>query len=196
MIGQLRGRLLDLCGREALIDVGGVGYEVECTLACIGSWQINQMVSVITYTEVREDALRLHGFADRLERAVFLLLLKVKGVGVRSAIELVSRIDKSTLLAMISEGDVRGLTAVKGLGRKTAERIVLELRDRVGEFMLHERVESSSPKGSMHSEAAEALVALGFSIDQAQSALKKLGAQESANFQDVGALVGAALQHI
>jgi Holliday junction DNA helicase RuvA len=188
--------LLELRGRQALLDVAGVGYEVECSSDTVKNWLPGQEVTVVTYTEVREDALRLHGFADRLEREVFLLLLKVKGVGVRSASELISQINKHSLLKMIANSDVQGLATSKGLGKKTAERIVLELKDKVGEFVILERqAPAIAAADNVESEALAALMVLGFSAEQARSSYASV-INQGEQFADVGALVGACLRQL
>jgi Holliday junction DNA helicase RuvA len=163
-------------------------------------------VPVITYTEVREDAIRLHGFADLLERQVFLLLLKVKGVGVRSASELLSQIDKCDLLRLIGVGDVKSLSGLRGVGKKSAERIVVELKDKVAEFALIERevvASGRSPQSARGSnvegEAYAALCALGFSTEQARVALVRLMADtptQAGIFIDAGSMVSAALRYV
>jgi len=206
MIGRLIGEVVEIRGRALLLDVHGVGFEIECSRACIDPLRPGERVTVITYTEVREDAIRLHGFADLLERQVFLLLLKVKGVGVKSASELLSQIDKCDLLRLIGVGDVKGLSGVRGLGKKSAERIVVELKDRVAEFALverevahNERRPRSARGGNVEGEAFAALCALGFSTEQARSALVRLKADTSIHvglFTDAGSMVSAALRYV
>lgn len=206
MIGRLIGEVVEIRGRALLLDVQGVGFEIECSRACIERLRLGERVTVITYTEVREDAIRLHGFGDLLERQVFLLLLKVKGVGVKSASELLSQIDKCDLLRLIGVGDVKSLSGVKGLGKKSAERIVVELKDRVAEFALIEREvvaperrPQSSRGASVEGEAFAALCALGFSSEQARSALVRLKADSpihAGTFKDAGSMVSAALRYV
>jgi Holliday junction DNA helicase RuvA len=206
MIGRLIGEVVEIRGRALLLDVHGVGFEIECSRACVDRLRPNEKVTIITYTEVRDDAIRLHGFADLLERQVFLLLLKVKGVGVKSASELLSQIDKCDLLRLIGVGDVKGLSGVRGVGKKSAERIVVELKDRVTEFALIERevVDSerrpqSARGANVESEAFAALCALGFSTEQARVALVRLKAEiptQPGMFTDAGAMVSAALRYV
>jgi holliday junction DNA helicase RuvA len=199
MIGRLTGEVAEVHGRTVLLDVSGVGYEVECSAMCVQSFAVGQRVSCIIYTEVREDVLRLYGFLDRLEKQVFLLLLKVKGVGVKTAADIVSQVDKQSLLRMIGVQDSRGLTSIKGLGKKTAERIILELKDKVSEFVMLERVVSEvggSDQG-VQGEALAALCALGFSVEQSRTALRRLNEGVSVpHFSDAGELVSAALKYV
>ena len=206
MIGRLSGEVVEVRGRALLLDVHGVGFEIECSRACIDRLLPGERVTLITYTEVRDDAIRLHGFADLLERQVFLLLLKVKGVGVKSASELLSQIDKCDLLRLIGVGDVKGLSGVRGVGKKSAERIVVELKDKVAEFALiereivtNERRPQSSLESSVESEAFSALCALGFSSEQARTALVRLQTGTSSpisTFTDAGSMVSAALRYV
>jgi Holliday junction DNA helicase RuvA len=216
MIGRLSGRIDDIRGGNVVLDVNGVGYEVACSRACIDKLRLGDVATLITYTEAREDCLRLHGFADVLEKQVFSLLLKVKGLGVKSAVTVLSHIDKCELLRLISRGDIKGLSAIRGIGKKGAERIVVELRDKVKEFV---SVEKESYQGRLSSarrmetvdgaivarddveeEAFLALCALGFSRDVAQQALTQLKSNvqnaDSSLYDDAGAVVGAALKFI
>jgi Holliday junction DNA helicase RuvA len=206
MIGRLIGEVVEIRGRALLLDVHGVGFEIECSRACIDRLRLGEKVTVITYTEVREDAIRLHGFADFLERQVFLLLLKVKGVGVKSASELLSQIDKCDLLRFIGVGDVKSLSGVRGVGKKSAERIVVELKDKVAEFALIERevvASESRPQSArgvhVEGEAFAALCALGFSTEQARVALvrlKEATPMQVGPFTDAGSMVSAALRYV
>lgn len=155
-----------LSGPLLLLDVSGVGYEVQTTRACAEQAVLGETLRVIIYTDVREDSIQLFGFADHLEKQVFLLLKMVKGIGAKSAQQLVSQIDKIQLLRLIADGDTASLQKVKGVGKKTAGRIVVELRDKVGEYVV-QSVQPNSLARSVEvsdsaTEALLALQALGF----------------------------------
>ena len=122
MIASLRGTVIELEGNL----VHGVGYQVFCTQAAAATLEINTEIKIVTYTEVREDAIRIFGFESKLEKQTFLLLTLVKGIGPKSALDVLSRIDAKTLLKIIAGGDVSKLKAVKGIGQKTAERVVVD----------------------------------------------------------------------
>ena len=198
MIGHLSGTVLFIQGATVTIDVHGVGYEVRCTEKCRSSLSVGSTARVITYHEVREDGVFLYGFADLVERQVFALLLCVKGVGARTASEILSSIDARDLLRRIGAQDVASLKSIKGIGQKTAERIVLELKDKVASYVL----ESSSPQsanggeGGMH-EALEALIALGFSRVDGERALTAARSQpDFSPSYSTGDIVRVALRHV
>ena len=134
MISYLRGTVFHQSGTSITLDVAGVGYELVCSTSCLEAIAGEDEVQIIVYTDVREDAIKLYGFVDQLEKQVFQLLLKVKGVGAKSASEILSQVDKHDLLRLIGSGDSSRLCTVKGIGKKTADRIVLELKDQVASF--------------------------------------------------------------
>lgn len=174
MIASLEGKVEDLTLDVATILVNGVGYEVWCTRACAASLSVGDAAQIVTYTDVKEDSIRLYGFEDKTERQVFLLLLKVSGVGAKSAVEILSHVDKLELLRIIGAGDAGRLQQIKGIGRKTAERIIVELKDRVSEFaesgaIAHNAGHLEMPEAMQ--DALAALLALGFSRRDAERAL-------------------------
>lgn len=174
MISSLRGTLEELTLGVATIVVNGVGYEVWCSRACETGLSLGNEAHVVTYTDVKEDSIRLYGFQDSTERQVFLLLLKVSGVGAKSAVEILSHIDKLELLRIIGAGDAGRLQQIKGIGRKTAERIIVELKDRVSEFAesgacVHEIGQAQMPEAMQ--DALAALMALGFAKRDAERAM-------------------------
>lgn len=178
MIARLRGTVVEIAGGVVTLDVGGVGYEIACSVSCAAQLEVGGAATVVIYTDVKEDSIKLYGFADTLEKQVFLLLTRVKGLGAKSASDIVSRVDKRELLRTIGAGDVARLQAVRGVGKKTAERIVVELKDKVGEFAL-EREERSREGGvgAPFDEALAALQALGFSSREAEQALARAKAE-------------------
>jgi Holliday junction DNA helicase RuvA len=132
MIGFLRGRVIEKQPNRVLVDVQGVGYDVHVPLSTY--YQIGEdgaEVSLRVHTHVREEALQLFGFATDLERQLFERLIGVSGIGPKLAVALLSGMDARDLLGCVQRGDVARLTGIPGVGKKTAERIVLELRDRV-----------------------------------------------------------------
>jgi Holliday junction DNA helicase RuvA len=174
MIARLRGTVEEIAGGTVTLDVNGVGYEVTCSAPCVTQLEVGTAATVVIYTDIKEDSIKLYGFADTLEKQVFLLLTRVKGLGAKSASDIVSRVDKRELLRTIGAGDVARLQEVRGVGKKTAERIVVELKDKVAEFAL-EREEPSARRGAggPFDEALAALQALGFSAREAEQALAR-----------------------
>ena len=134
MIGYLRGRVLSLLPESVILDVGGVGYEVTCSGAAfskLSGLRAGEEGEIYTYLQVGEQGVALFGFADLKEKELFLRLTSVQGVGAKLAIAALSSLRPADLTEAIYTADVKRLTAVKGLGKKTAERIVLELREKV-----------------------------------------------------------------
>jgi Holliday junction DNA helicase RuvA len=191
MIASLRGRLTseDLDG--LVIEVGGVGLRVHASSAAAGlARQSPELVALQTELIVREDALTLYGFADLDERDLFNLLRGVTGVGPRIALAILSLHRPATVRRAIVDGDIAQLTRVSGVGRKLAERLALELRERVG-TPGPAPVEISQADGE-YSAAREALVALGFGAAQADEALVETSGDAGERLRAALALLGAA----
>jgi Holliday junction DNA helicase RuvA len=191
MIASLRGRLTseDLDG--LVIEVGGVGLRVHASSAAAGlARQSPELVALQTELIVREDALTLYGFADLDERDLFNLLRGVTGVGPRIALAILSLHRPATVRRAIVDGDIAQLTRVSGVGRKLAERLALELRERVG-TPGPAPVEISQADGE-YAAAREALVALGFGAAQADEALVETSGDAGERLRAALALLGAA----
>jgi Holliday junction DNA helicase RuvA len=181
MIARLRGELVEIGTSGALlIDCNGVGYEVIPTRALAESLEVGKPCKVLVFTDVKEDSIRLFGFASSAERTVFNLLLRVSGVGTKTAREIISSIDPQTLLRAIGQGDYAQIQRVKGIGRKSAERIVLELRDLVGGVIEAEDQGSEKTEGGgttalsdgSIADAVDALTVLGFAKADSERAVK------------------------
>ncbi|MCE2460644.1 MAG: Holliday junction branch migration protein RuvA [Pseudomonadales bacterium] len=159
VIGLLRGKLVVRDGPTALIDVGGVGYEVDVSAAATGMLAANpDGVVIYTHLVVREDAQALYGFANIAERDLFRTLIKVTGIGPRLALSLLSSVATDAFADAITSGNTAALERVPGVGRKTAQRLVVELRDKVRELSAITSV-GSTPTTR---EAVLALIALGY----------------------------------
>ena len=199
MIASLTGAVEDVEGRVVTLDAGGVGYEVRCSSACVAGLEKGRQAHVVVYTDVKDDAINLYGFADRLEKQAFMLLMQVKGVGARSASDILSHMDKLDLLRAIGAGDLAMLQRVKGVGRKTAERIVVELKDKVGEFVMQRRGEGArqpAVASSAFEDALQALIALGFARREAEQALAKVEKTLPQGETDSGLIVKEALKYV
>ena len=168
MIAQVRGRLLRKEPQEAVVDVGGVGYRVTIPLSTF--YRIGEPgaeVTLLTYTHVREDTLALFGFLTVAEQALFERLIAVSGVGPKLAVAILSGIEAPDLVAALRSSDVARLTRIPGVGKKTAERLVLELKDKVQGLAATEGPApglAASPKEDLVS----ALVHLGYSRPEAE----------------------------
>ncbi len=199
MIAHLKGNILELSGPVATLDVQGVGYEVNCSSAAMQKLQPGQDASLIIWTDVREDCIRLYGFGDKLEKQVFLLLLRVKGIGTKSAMEVISRVDKKELLRIIAAGDTAQLQSIKGVGKKSAERIVVELKDKVADYALEgqaERIGVELMRSEPIADAIEALETLGFSKAEAEQAVRAVQGHNPQLGSDVSLLVKEALRFV
>ena len=151
-----------------MLDVGGVGYLVHATPAAARQGDSADEISVETYLHVREDTLQLYGFADREERELFVQLLTVSGVGPKVALAVVSGSPVAELRRAIARGDSARFQAIPGIGKKTAERIVLELKEKLGDPSLLPAAEAG---GDAHIVARDALVELGWSLLDAERVL-------------------------
>lgn len=171
--------------KYVVVDVSGLGYSVFCTSETLVEISEGDTVSLYTYLAVREDALDLYGFKTRDERMFFELLLSVSGIGPKSALSILSVASIETLIQAIGTGDTGYLTKVSGIGRKTAEKIVLELRDK-----LKARADMSEGNLRSESDAVEALKALGYSQNQARDSLKEV----PANIEGTNARIKEALK--
>ncbi len=188
MIGKLAGILAERSLKEVILDVGGVGYRIfisEETLKAIPTI-VDSPLSLWTYLAVRENALDLYGFSSRDEREFFELLISVSGIGPKSALAILSLAPPDTLAKAIGAGDSSYLTKVSGIGRKSAEKIIVELRDKIG------TLEVGGTGLAEEGEAIEALQALGYNLREAREALKKVGVEAV----DTGDKVKAALKFL
>lgn len=205
MISRLHGEVVEIDGDGIVVDVNGVGYEVACTTALLSRLSLGTRAIFSVYTDVREDAIRLFGFDSVAERHIFLLLNRVSGMGPRSSLDVVSNVAIRDLLRAIGSGDVRALMSIKGVGKKKAERIVVELRDLVAN-MAGERADSlrgmvsmersgEPPATAVSSDAVSALEVLGFARRDAESAVSQ-AVQGRGSVGDVGELIREALRYV
>lgn len=174
MIARVRGRLLRKEPQEAIVDVGGVGYRVTIPLSTfyrIG--EPGEEVLLLTHTHVREDALALFGFLTAAEQGLFERLIAVSGVGPRLAIAILSGIETPELVAALRSSDVPRLTRIPGVGRKTAERLVLELKDRLQGFAVSEEPAPAGPTAPSKEDVVSALVHLGYSRPEADRGVER-----------------------
>jgi Holliday junction DNA helicase RuvA len=202
VIARLEGRLLERTPTRVVIDVGGVGYEALIPLSTFGRLpDEGKTVALRIHTHVREDALQLFGFATELERAAFGLLLHASRVGPKLAQTILSGIDASALVRAIERGDVGTLRSVPGVGAKLAERIVVELRDRVAELVDVERegAAAAAPgrpdEDGRRSELVSALVNLQTPRPRAERVAEEVVKDRGAD-APIEELVRAALQRL
>jgi holliday junction DNA helicase RuvA len=171
MISRLRGTPVGRSADGLVVDVGGVGYLVAATPSVLRSIEGGGEVTVETYLHVREDALQLYGFADASERELFTQLLGVSGIGPKVALAVVSSAPPGELRRAIALQDPARFQAIPGIGKKTAERIVLELKEKLGSEDLVALPSLPGAPTSAHVVARDALVELGYSVIEAETAL-------------------------
>jgi Holliday junction DNA helicase RuvA len=187
VIAQVRGRLLRKEPQEAVVDVGGVGYRVAIPLSTfyrIG--EPGKEVTLLTYTHVREDALALFGFLTATEQALFERLIAVSGVGPRLALSILSGIEAPDLVGALRSSDVARLTRIPGVGKKTAERLVLELKEKMAGLEAAEAAApAASPAASAKEDLVSALVHLGYSRPEAERGVDRALKEGEGRFEDL-----------
>jgi holliday junction DNA helicase RuvA len=177
MISFLRGRIHDKQPNTVTVDVGGVGYEVHVPLSTFYNLsEEGEEISLRVYTHVREDALQLYGFLTELERQLFERLIAISGIGPKLAIVVLSGMETRDLVSAVQRADVARLTTIPGIGKKTAERIVLELKDRLKQVAVSVApgaTPTSSPADQLRTDLLSALLNLGYHRQQAEKAIDK-----------------------
>lgn len=181
MIAHLRGKLIAKHPNQAIVEAGGVGYDVIISVPTFSELPaLNQEVSFFIHTHVREDALALFGFLRAQEKQLFEKLLSVSGIGPKLAITILSGMAADSMVAAIKGNNVAALTRIPGIGKKTAERMVLELRDKLDAFgIAPDAVTAASP---VEEDVISALVNLGYQRPVAERALAKLGNVSAESF--------------
>ncbi|WP_026951364.1 Holliday junction branch migration protein RuvA [Algoriphagus mannitolivorans] len=165
MIAYLSGRLVFKDPTYVIIDVGGVGYQVKISLQTYSKIKDEEQLKLLTFLHIKEDAHTLYGFKEETEKTLFLLLISINGVGPNTGLMILSSLSTEEIEHAILSNDVATIQAVKGIGTKTAQRIILELKDKIGKSS---GTETSAPLGFLHSnnkireEALQALLTLGF----------------------------------
>lgn len=181
MIGRLSGVLIEKQAPDLLIDVNGVGYEVQAPLSSfLDIGPVGSKITLLTHMVVREDAQLLYGFSDKMQRTMFRTLIKVSGVGPKLALGILSSMDADTFARCIQNHEVTALTKLPGVGKKTAERLIVEMQDRLKEWQtqapLWAAVEQTEVNDHNHllAEAELALISLGYKPQEAAKMLSKM----------------------
>lgn len=205
MIARLRGTICEKIQNVLVLDVNGVGYEVNVTpRASSALGGEGTEVTLTIYTDVRENAIVLYGFDSQLERQTFLLLKKVKGIGSKIALSVLSSMRPEELMLAIGNSEVTSLTKVPGIGKKGAERIIVELREQVTQFVseisspISHGIEISNVKSLGNSLTIDAILAmekLGFSEEKSKSAVDEV-VKNHPSVKDAGEMVRHALSYL
>lgn len=187
MIAKLKGKIEYPRDGYAVIDISGVGYKVFLTNFALGKIAGEKEVELFIHTHVREDILALYGFLTLKELEMFELLLSVSGVGPKAAIGILSIADPKTIRTAIVNEDPTLLTKVSGVGKRTAERVIVELKNKIADLPVSEKEEVVAD-----SDALEALTSMGYSVSEAREALKNVAKE----VKDVGERVKLALKNL
>jgi Holliday junction DNA helicase RuvA len=190
MIASLRGKLLSKRPDSLIVDVHGVGYSVQVPLTLISSLPHEQAeIFLYIHTHVREDALQLYGFRAEDEKRIFTTLIGISGIGPKTALNLLSTIPPEKFYAAIHEEDVDVLCKVPGLGKKTAHRLILELKEKLPSFR--------EKKNTVYDDTLSALVNLGYKKSIAQDALEKASSSDGGTgVNDIESLLREALKYL
>ncbi|MDD5688332.1 MAG: Holliday junction branch migration protein RuvA [Elusimicrobia bacterium] len=171
MISQLTGTLVSKKKNKIVIDVGGVGYELTISMATFSELPPETMkLKILTYQHVRENAIDLFGFSSQFEKELFLLLIGVSGIGPKTAMEILSNTSISGFRKAIISSDMKTISGIHGIGKKTAEKLIFELKDKMKEFYLPDREVTTSALA--FDDAVEALKSLGFTYIQSKEAVE------------------------
>jgi Holliday junction DNA helicase RuvA len=187
MIAKLRGKIEYLRDNYAVVDVNDVGYKVYLSVYTFGKVSAMKEVDLFIYTYVREDTLALYGFLTLEENEMFELLISISGIGPKASMGILSIATPKTIRTAILNEDPSILTKVSGIGKKTAERVILELKNKVADM-----TEGEKEDVVIDSDAIEALVGMGYSVTEARDALKLV----SPEIKDVGARIKQALKSL
>jgi holliday junction DNA helicase RuvA len=194
MIAFLRGRLFSKTPNQAIVECGGVGYDATISVATFTSLPPEGAEARLhIYTHVREDQIALFGFAEPLEKRMFEKLLTISGIGPKLAITVLSGIDTSRLVTAIRGGDHATLTRIPGIGKKTAERVVLELKDKLDDMAVTPAAAAASHYGPAGDDALSAMVNLGYARPIAQRAIETALAKDPTAANDFEILFRAAM---
>ncbi|CRK58119.1 Holliday junction DNA helicase RuvA [Alloactinosynnema sp. L-07] len=189
MISSVRGTVAAVSLDHAVVEVGGVGFAVQATPHTLATLRRGEEAALATALVVREDSLTLFGFADTEARDLFRLLQTVSGIGPRLALATLAVLEPDQLRAALADGNITILTQVPGIGRKGAERLIIELRDKVG--AVTSGAEPAAPVGHVRGSVVEALVGLGFAVKQAEQAVDGVLARNGVS--DTSAVLREAL---
>lgn len=188
MIAFIKGKVIDEFEGGVVLENNGIGYEILCSAALLAKLSAEKEGGVFTYLQVKEDGLSLFGFDNKEEKRMFLKLISVSGIGPKMAMGILSGMRVNELATAIALNDVKGLSRIKGLGKKTAERIILELRESVSAENAAIAAEESFAAPVFTSEDEDAIIALmglGFSGIQSRNAVKTAKEQGAETIQDV-----------
>lgn len=173
MYAYIQGEITDISDNAIVVEAAGVGYELYVSQNTIKNIKLGETGRLYTYLAVREDGMSLFGFADKKEKALFLKLIKVNGVGPKGAMDILGGMSLNDLVSAIATGNSAMLCGIKGIGKKTAERIILDLKDKIGEqgYLTGTATVTATAMNEIQEEAMNILIALGYKSDAAERAV-------------------------
>lgn len=179
MIAHIQGKLVEKSPTEVVVDCGGVGYQINISLHTYSLLPNTDFIKLYTYVQIKEDAHNLFGFVEKTEREIFKMLLSVSGIGASIARTMLSSLEPKQVIQAIASGDVGTIQSIKGIGVKTAQRVIIELKDKVLKLYALEEV-SLTQNNTNKDEALSALEVLGFVRKTAEKVVEKI-ARENAD---------------
>ena len=179
MIDQISGKIISINDNYVVLAVGGLGIKVNISATFASNLVNEDLISLVTYLNVREDALDLFGFKDESERNLFLMLISISGIGPKLAISILSGVELEELKSNIISGDIKSLTSIPGVGAKTAKRIIIELKDKLSETITTELGFEDNFGSKISKDVLNALVSLGYSESTAIEVIKRINPAKS-----------------
>jgi Holliday junction DNA helicase RuvA len=191
VLEYITGKVSELTPTYLIVENNGIGYFIKISLNCYSIISENKEVKIYIHEIIREDTYDLYGFVDKEEREIYRKLISVSGVGPNTALVMISSLSTTEIITAISSGDVNTIKSVKGIGLKTAQRVIVDLKDKIGN--MSENIEIFDTKGNtIKEESLSALIMLGFNKKQAEKAIDKI--TKDGKETDVEGVIKAALK--
>ena len=179
MIDQISGKIISIKDNYVVLAVGGLGIKVNISAAFSSKLVNEDLITLVTYLNVREDALDLYGFKNESERNLFLMLISISGIGPKLAVSILSGVELNELKSNILSGDIKSLTSIPGVGAKTAKRIIIELKDKLSKTTTTELGFEDNFGSKISKDVLSALVGLGYNENIAKGVIKKINPTNS-----------------
>ena len=179
MIDQISGKIISINDNYVVLEVGGLGIKVNISANFVSKLVNEDLITLVTYLNVREDALDLYGFKNDSERNLFLMLISISGIGPKLAVSILSGVELDELKLNILSGDIKSLTSIPGVGAKTAKRIIIELKDKLSKTTTTELGFEDDYSSNISKDVLSALVGLGYSESMATEVIKRINPAKS-----------------
>ena len=179
MIDQISGKIISINDNYVVLEVGGLGIKVNISANFASKLGNEDLITLVTYLNVREDALDLYGFKNDSERNLFLMLISISGIGPKLAVSILSGVELDELKSNILSGDIKSLTSIPGVGAKTAKRIIIELKDKLSKTTTTELGFEDDFASKISKDVLSALVGLGYSESMATKVIKRINPAKS-----------------